>query len=387
MPVSAAPISRGDITTFFTVTGTVTPLQSAALSSVISGTVRDVTAQIGQRVQAGELLVQIDDSTLRAQQSQAAANLGQVQANTQGATTTAQANLNSAKIASINADANLSRNQTLYNQGYVSKAALDQARDQAAAAEAAYRAAQVTAQNASLDSRQNTAAVAALRSAEAALNSVNTQIAQASVQAPFDGVVTARKVDPGALASPGETLMEVAQLDPVFVDVGIPGSNLGQARVGTPVTVTVSDFPGRPWHGRVAYLNLAAVPGTSIYQARIPLANADLALRGGMVAAISFEQGRKRNVLLAPRTAVFQTEAGYSMFVIEGGKAKAIPVDVGLSNDQVDEVSGPGLKPGVQAILNHSVLLQPGTPVQVLPPAGPPKAGPQKAGPPKAGAY
>jgi multidrug efflux pump subunit AcrA (membrane-fusion protein) len=329
--------------------------------------VKTVTAQIGQRVHAGDLLVQIDDSTLSAQQSQAAANLAQVEANSRGGNISAQANLNSARIAYETAQANLRRNEQLLQQGYVSKAAIDQARQQAASADAAYRAAQATAQNASLGTGRDSAATAALRSAEAALRTVNSEIAQASVRAPFDGVVAARNVDPGSLASPGSVLMEVAQLDPLFVDVGIAGDQLGHVHVGTPVTVTVSSFGARTWHGNIGYLDLAAVPGTSIYQARIPLANPDLALRGGMVATVSFQQSRKANVLLVPRTAVFQTDAGYSMFVIDGGKAKAVPVEVGLSNDQETEVSGAGLKPGVQAILNHSPLLQPGTPVQVMP--------------------
>lgn len=370
MPVSAAPLRRGEISTYFTITGSVQPRQFASLSSVVSGNVLYVGAQIGQRVKAGELLVQIDDSTLSAQRAQAAANLAQIRANNLGGTTTAQSNLASAKIAYDTAQLNLSRNEQLYSQGYVSKSAVDQARDQAAAAQAAYRSAQVTAQNASLDPRKDSAAVAALRSAEAAVQTVNAQIAQTSVRAPFDGVVTVRNVDPGSLASPGTALMEVAQLDPVFVDAGIAGDSLARVRVGTPVSITIDQVPGRTWHARVAYLNLASAPGTSIYQARIPVANPDLVLRGGMVATATFVQDRKAGVLIAPRAAVFQTDAGYSMFVIDQGKAKTLPVEVGLANDREMEVRGAGLKPGVLAILNHTVTLQPGMPVQVLPPQG-----------------
>jgi len=93
-------------------------------------------------------------------------------------------------------------------------------------------------------------------------------------------------------------------------------------------------------------------------------------LRGGMVANVQYSQAHKSGVLLAPRAAVYQTPAGYSMFIIEDGKAKEVALEVGIQNDQQVEVTGPGLKPGVQAILNHSALLQPGTPVQVLPPPG-----------------
>jgi multidrug resistance efflux pump len=369
-PVAAAPVRRGDIAEYGSVTSLVTPKLSAALSSVASGTVTSVGAQIGERVSQGELLVEIDDSTLRAQQSQAAANLAQVRANTVGGSTTAQASLESARVAYVNAQANLRRNQTLYDQGYVSKSALDAVRDSAAAATAAYRAAQVTEQNANL-SGDDSAAVAAQHNAEAALNAVSAQVAQTKVRAPFDGIVTARNVDPGALNVPGTVLMEVGQLDPVYVNAGISGEDLHFVHRGTPVIITVAALPGREWRGAVEYLNLAANPGTLVYQARIPIANPDLTLRGGAVATVKFARAKKTGVLLAPRAAVYETPAGYSMFIIDSGKAKEVPVDVGIMNDEVAEVTAPGLKPGVQAILNHSPLLQPGTPVQVLPPQPP----------------
>src|ERR1700674_2321818 len=365
MPVAAAPIKRGSIAEYFQVTGEVMPLQAASLSSVVSGAVVSVGAQIGQRVHKGDLLVQIDASTLRAQQAQAAANLSEVSANTQGGSTTAQANLASAKVADDTAQANLRRNETLFHQGYVAKTTLEQAAEQAAAADAAYHAALVTAQNASLR-KGDSAAAAAVQNAEAALGAISAQIAQSEVRAPFDGVVTARNVDPGSLATPGTVLMEVVQMDHCYVDVGISGSNLGTVHVGTPANVTISGIANRTWHGTVAYLNLAAAPGSLIYRARIPLANPDLTLRSGMIATAAFKSAGKTGVLLAPRAAVFQTDTGYSMFVIDGGKAKPLQVEVGLQNDQQVEVTGPGLKPGVQAILNHSVLLQPGMPVQSM---------------------
>ncbi|MBV8082002.1 MAG: efflux RND transporter periplasmic adaptor subunit [Candidatus Eremiobacteraeota bacterium] len=369
-PVAAAPLTRGNIAQYASATGSVVPRLSGDLSSVASGTVLSVGAQIGERVTKGELLVQIDDSTLRAQESQAAANLAQLKASSVGGSSTAQAALASAQVAYHTAQLDLQRNRTLFAQGYVSKSALDDSTNRFAAADAALRAAQVAEQNASLSSGSS-AATAQIQAAQAALATVERQIALTSVTAPFDGVVTARNVDPGSLAAPGTVLMQVSQLDPVYVDTTIAGSDLSVVRVGTPVSVTVNGVDGRAWHGSVRYLNLAADPGTSVYKARIPISNPDGVLRGGMVANVQYAQARKNNVLLAPRAAVFQTPAGYGMFIIDPkGMAQQVDVQVGIENDQVAEVSGPGLKPGVQAILNHSVLLQPGTPVQVLPPPG-----------------
>ncbi|MDQ2817296.1 MAG: efflux RND transporter periplasmic adaptor subunit [Candidatus Eremiobacteraeota bacterium] len=384
VPVSAQPLRRGDMVESFSVTGSVVPKQFAALSSVISGTVLSVGPQIGERVSKGQLLVKIDDATLRAQLRQnqaqlesARAKLDQTQANASGTMTSTNANTASARVADETARETLRRTQSLFSQGYVSQSALDQARQQASAADAALSVAQASSQNAALSQTNGqapNAAAADLRNAratvdqaQAAVGLIQSQISQTEVRAPFDGVVTNRSVDAGALAAPGTTLMEVAQLDPVFVDASVAGQDLETVRVGTPVAVTTGGAAGRSWHGSVAYMSQAAEPGTLTYRARIPLANKDAALRGGMVATVSFAKARKHNVLLAPRTAVYQTEAGNSIFIIDGGKAKPVAVEVGSQNDAAVEVSGPGLKPGIQAILNHPATLQPGMPVQVMP--------------------
>lgn len=384
MPVSASPVSRGTIAQTFSVTGTVTPLQAASLSSVASGNVLLVGAQIGQHVHKGDLLVQIDDSTLRASLQSAEAtleaaraHLAQTQASASGDVAASTAGVASARASYRMAQLTLQRNQTLLKEGYVSQSAVDQAWQQQQVAQAQLRDAEVASQNAALTSDSPSAAQANIKNAKAAVDQaagqvalIAAQLAQTSVLAPFDGTVASRNVDPGSLAAPGTTLMEVAQLDPVFINVGISGEDLNYVRVGTPVTVTVGAIAGRAWHGNVAYLSMAAVPGTVTYQARIPIANPDSALRGGMIASVSFEQGHRNGVIVAPRAAVFQTDTGFGMFIIDAGKAKSIPVTVGLQNDKQMEVSGPGLKPGVMAILNHPATLQPGMPVMVLPAQG-----------------
>lgn len=405
MPVSAQPMKRGAIDQLLLVNATVTPLLHAALSSVVAGTVLEVNGQIGQRVARGDLLVKIDDSTLQAQLNQNQALLAAAQAhyasavaNASGTMSSSNAGLTSARIAAQSADATLRRDQMLFKQGYVSQQALDQQQALTAAADAALRAAEVSATNASLSGTTSSAqadlrnAKAAVTSASAASSLISAQIAQTNVRAPFDGVIVSRVVDPGALASPGSPLMEVDQLDPVYVDAGISGDQLRYVHAGTPVTVTVSAVPGRSWHGTVTYFNSSAVPGTVTYLARIRIPNPDRALHGGMVAQAAFVQSHKADALLAPTASVYQTDTGYAMFIIADGPkpgmkvATVAPVEIGIQNDDYTEVTGKGLAPGVQAILNHAATLQPGTPVMALPPGGgPPGGGPPVGGPPGKG--
>lgn len=380
-PVSATPLTRGTIAQTFSVTGSVTPLQAASLSSVASGVVLAVNAQIGQHVSRGELLVKIDDGPILAQEQAAQASLlsararlAQTQANSTGDVASTNAGLQAARAANQTAQLTLRRDQQLLSKGFVAQSAVDQAWSEAMAAQAQLRSAEVAAQNAALNPKASSAARANLQNAraevevaQAQVGLIDAQLAQTSVRAPFDGVVTLRNVDPGSLSSPSAVLMEVSQLDPVYVNAGISGENLSYVHPGTPVTVSVNSIPNRTWHGAVKFLNTSAAPGSLSYLARIPIPNADAALRGGMVADVQFEQAHKSGVILAPRAAVFQTDTGFSMFIIDAGKSKSVPIEVGLQNDQMMEVSGPGLKPGVQAILNHAATLQPGMPVMVIP--------------------
>lgn len=364
LPVSTVAASRGDITATFTLTGTVAPRQQATLSCVVAGNVKQVYVSLGESVRAGELLVKIDDSTLQAQAAQAIAHLDSVKANNVGGTSTAQANLDSARVARDNAAANLRRNQDLFKQGYVSQSALDQAQNQAMSAEAAYRAAQVSAQNANLAVGSSSSALSDIASAQAAVSAIETQIAQTNVTAPFDGVVTARNVDAGSLASPGTALVTVSQLDPAWINVGIPDDDLAYVHQGTPVDVTVDTIPGRVWPAHVNVVNGAASPGTLSFLTHIVVPNGDRVLRAGMVANVRFTQAVHRNVIVIPRVALYQTGSGYALYTVENGKAKSLPVKVGLETQDKAEVSG--IQPGAQVITQRPDALQDGSVVSVV---------------------
>ncbi len=380
LPVTATPVRVGTLTSTFALSGTVVPARQANLASVISGTIRDVTVQIGDRVSAGQMLVQIDDSTLQAQLAQdeaalaeARARLRQTQATNRGTALTTTGSLRSAQVAYDAALADNRRNESLFRQGYISQQAIDKSRSDLAAAQAALQSAQVAAANASMSSSQTSAAqsdVASMAAAvtvdEAAVETVQTQIAQAAVRAPFDGIVTQRNVDPGSLASPGTQLVQVSQLNPAYVNVGVPDGDLQFVRAGSEADIRVDALPGHSWHGNVDHLNAAAGEGTLTYLARIALPNPDLTLKAGMVANVSFVAARISGVLIVPRGAIASTDNGSAVYVVEKGKAKLRPVTVGLQTQSDSQISGAGIQKGTSVITQRPDALQDGSPVKVV---------------------
>lgn len=380
LPVTAQPAKIGTLVSTFALTGTVVPARQGNLASVISGTVQDVNVQIGDHVTAGQVLVQIDDSTLQAQLSQDEATLAEAQARlrqesatNRGNALTTSSSLQSAQVAYDTAVANNQRNESLFKQGYISQQAIDQSRSDLASASAALRSAQVAAQNASMSTGQTTAATADLASLQAAasadaaaVDTVQTQIAQAAVRAPFDGIVTQRNVDPGSLASPGTPLVQVSQLDPAYVNVGIPDSDLQFVRAGSDATVSVDALSGRSWHGAVDHLNAAAGQGTLTYLARISLPNPDTSLKAGMVANVTFIAAHKSGVLIVPRGAIASTDNGSVVYVVDKGKAKMRAVTVGLQAQDSAQISGAGIAAGTLVITQRPDALADGSPVKVV---------------------
>jgi len=384
LTVTSAAARRGDISERLTLTGVIAPKTQANFSSVITGEVLSVQVNVGDLVSAGQVLVRIDDSTLRAQLQQnegslaaARAQLAQIQSGDIGAAASANAGLDSARVTYTTALANVRRDKQLLAQGYVSQAAVDDADQAAAVAAAQLRSAEVAAQNANLGGRTTSAAQSQIRSQQAAVDEAQgavqlarAQIAQAVVTAPFAGVVTQRSVDPGTLAVPGTALVQVSDLDPVYVNIGIPEENLPYIHPGTAVDLTVESLPGRSWHGDVSAVNSATTQGTLSYLARVILPNPQLALKSGMVADVSFLKAQHRGVIIVPRAAVFQGENGMAVYVLVkapeckcDGKAKLQSVVTGLETDTDIEVSGTGIGPGVPIIVQRPDTLKDGSPV------------------------
>ncbi len=389
--VTTATARRGDISDRLSLTGVVAAKAQANLSSVITGEVLAVNVNVGDRVRQGQVLVRIDDSTLRAQLNQnqgslasARARLAQIQSGDVGNSASANANLDSARVAYQTALANERRDHQLLTQGYVSQATVDEAEQAVASAAAQLRSAEVAAANANLGGRTTSAAQSEIHSQQAAVDEAvgavqlaQAQIAQTVVTAPFDGVVTQRAVDPGTLAVPGTSLVQVSELDPIYGNVGIPEENLPYIHAGTAVDITVESVPGQVWHGEVSAVNSATSQGTLSYLARIVLPNSALSLKAGMIANASFVKAQHKDVVVVPRAAVFQGENGDQVYVLVkapeckcDGKAKLINVVRGLETDTEVEVSGAGIGPGVPVIVLRPDTLKDGTLVSVSAAAG-----------------
>jgi RND family efflux transporter MFP subunit len=304
--------------------GTVQAAQTATLSAQVVAEVREVRVREGDHVRRGQVLVVLDDAHLRSGMQQASAG---AQSSTQ-------------EIAAADADyalaqATLQRYRNLYQRHSVSPQEFDEV-------QARYKAAE--AHRAMAHSGQ--------AQASAALSGAETMLAYTRVRAPFDGVVTARLVDPGALASPGVPLVTVEDVRHFRLDASVDESEITAVQPGAAVPVTLDALAGETLQGKVRQIVPVADPAARSFLVKIELP-ADARLRSGLFGRARFARGQ-RQALLVPAQAVVKRGQLQAVYIVDSEKIAALRyVVLGRPQDgQVEVLSG--LNPG------DRVIAQPG---------------------------
>ncbi len=271
--------------------GSVQPLQETTLFPRASGYVRKWLVDIGDRVRAGEVLAEIDTPELEQQLKQARAQLEQL-----------KASLVQARASDTYSKQTLQRYEALTPAGVASEQDLEKQR-----AQTAVDTASVTVANANVDAqRANIERLARLKSF-------------ARVLAPFDGIVTMRAIDIGSLVTSGNNspLFKVTATDPVRVFVQVPQDAAPTLHPNVPATVTVREYPGRNFLGKVTRTAGALDPATRTMTTEVRVPNPDNELLTGMYAQVSFNLPAAHKVYEIPATALRDDATGLRVAVVD----------------------------------------------------------------------
>ncbi len=373
LSVDVAAAQRRNIATYLPIDGQVAPLEQSTLAFQQSGTITAITVNVGDRVRAGQVLARIDDSLLRAQFAQAKAQYVQQNATAQGSQVglpvqieTNQATLETARAALRNAKLVFDQDTALFANGYVSQAQLEAARAAYVQALSAYNTARVGLAN-NVVSEQNTkAAIAAAQAAQANAHTLGTQVAQTTLYAPYDGVITQRLLDPGAYAGPQAPVVAISRVDKLWINFNVPDVDLVYARPGTMLTFSSNSLPGRTFIGRISSLNAVPTSGTLSYLARIQFQNPGEVLRGGMLVSANLLRASSENAIVIPRSAIAQTDKGNVVYIVgPDNKAQEVPVRIGVQTDTASEVISPKVQAGTKVITTRPDTLKDGSAVAI----------------------
>jgi RND family efflux transporter MFP subunit len=305
------------------ISGTVRSAMVAPLATQIAGDVVAVHVRVGDRVRAGQALVQIDDREARAASQRALSSAAQTDAAVGGAAAAADAAAAHASVAA----ATYERYAALRARGSASAQELDdvQARHLAAQAELV-RARRMQAQ-----------AAAGRDAAGAEVRGAGTRLGYATVRAPFDGVVTARHVDPGAATAPGVPLLTIENPEAMRVEASVAEGLAVQP--GDPVTI---DVAGRSITARVTRLRpaLDATSRAALVEIDLPR-DAARGVRPGSFARVTLAAG-ERSAVTVPSSALVHRGQLASVFVVDADSvARLRLLTLGLPvEDRVEVLSG-----------------------------------------------
>lgn len=347
--VKAVTVAPVDWPLIYEATGTVRARTSAPISAKLMGYVREVKVQVSDRVREGQLLVTLDSRDLDISSRRAEAARESVRSampEADSAIAAAKANLDLAQVT-------FGRMQELFQKKSISNQEFDESAAKLKSAQAAYdmaraRRLQLNAKLAEVD--QEVGSTAVTRS-------------YASLQAPFAGVVTARSVEPGALALPGTPLLTVEREGTYRLEASVDESRLGDIRLGQAVSVTLDNIEP-PLEARVSEVVPSVDAASRSYLIKIDLP-AIASLRSGIFGRAVFRLG-SRSALAIPAAAVIDQGQLQSVMVADNGVARTRLITTGpKSGMQVEVLSG--LSPGDRLIFPLPRDLAEGAKVEVRP--------------------
>src|SRR5436190_3520380 len=318
-----AKVEKGEIHDVVEATGMINAVITVQVGSQVSGTISKLDVDFNSRVHKGDIVALIDPALFKGALLQATADLENAKANL----VAARANLEKAKASLVQTKADYDRTAGLFKEGILSQQQLD-------IAKANYDSANATVGGAVANVTQ---AEAQVSQKEAAVTVAQTNLNYTVIRSPIDGTVVARNVDVGqtvAASLQAPTIFTIAQdLTKMLVYAKTDESDVGNIKVGKPVTFKVDAFPKETFHGVVSQvrMNATTVQNAVTYDTIIEFANPELKLFPGMTAYVTIPVATVQSVLKLPNTALRykppmepeEVLALYRRYGMEGGDRKS----------------------------------------------------------------
>ncbi len=339
-------ISRGDIKSTVSSTGTVNAVTTVQVGTQVSGTIQKLFVDYNSPVRKGQLLAQIDPSILEAQVGQARANL-----------LSAKANLEKSQVMLRDTKTTLERSKTLYAKNFIAKSDLDTSETNYLSATAQIKVSE-----------------AQIQQAQAALDSSSINLKYTKILSPVNGTVISRNIDIGqtvAASFQTPTLFTIAQdLTKMQIDTSVDEADIGNVKASQKATFTVDAYPELPFKGKVSVVRNAPITVSNVvtYNAVIVVDNTGLKLKPGMTANVSIETESKQSALRVPNAALRFKPAttatpdqrsangtkGPGVWILENNKPRNVKITTGISDGNYTEVTSGELTEGQLIITDSS---------------------------------
>lgn len=338
-------VKRGNLVETVVASGHVETPFRVEIGSQITGTVEDVLVQEGQQVTKGQALIALDDRELKAAVVQAQGAVDQAEARVRQIVEltlpSARESLAQAQANLLNAQQTFDRTSKLFNAGFATRAALDDAQKTLDVARTQVRTAEFQVYTADINGSDYVMAQTQLNQARANLQTATSRLSYATIVAPRDGVLISRSVERGTVVQPGRVLLVLAPAGETQLVLQIDERNLGKIALGQHALASADAFPNQRFDAVVSYVN----PGIDITRAsvevKLVVPEPPDYLRQDMTVSVDIESARRDGALVLPVRDVHDMLSGTPwLMVVRDGRAAKQPVTLGIHGNSNVEILG-----------------------------------------------
>ncbi len=331
--VDLIEVSTGEIREELLLTGALRPKEMVDVNPKGTGRIENIYFQVGDNVKNGQLIARIENDEVEQQVKRSEA-----------AYEVSKANIVSRQAELENSMANLARAQQLFDEGLLSPQEYQQQKSSLRVMEAQLKLAEAQAQQ-----------------SIAELSELNIRLEQTDILAPMSGIVSVRYVDPGALVTPSNSILQVVNLKTMVTQGNVPERSIGRLRVGNHANVFVDAIPDREFTGVVARIAPILDAATRSALIEIDILNPEMLLKAEMFVRIGLDLGSMRQTTLISRDGLVYRGQQPGVYVVEGGTDRPVfrVIETGLTREGQVEVLA-NLNIGTQIVGRGATMLRDG---------------------------
>jgi RND family efflux transporter MFP subunit len=323
--VRTSTVASGSVVQTIDAAGALKPWRDVTVASQVAGTVTAVLCHMGQWVQKGDVLVELDDELARIAVREATAGVERAEAQLSQSTT------------------DLGRAEKLLETDDISEAELE-----------------------ALTLRKHEAS-AGLAAARAMMERAQRTLRDTRIRAPFGGSVAQRVVEVGSWLTPGQPVGRIVDLARMKAEFGIPQQRTPEVSLGMPARLSVDLYPGVTFSAKVILVGVVADPASGQFSLEVSVPQSEThPLRPGMAVRLELETDAKNDAVLVPKAAIIDRGGDTYVLVLDRSRhAHLRPVKVGASSGDTRQVIDGSLRAGDVVITSGKEGVADGDQVEV----------------------
>lgn len=363
--VKVQKITTQNISSEVQYAGKLEAVKSVTVSPKNPGKVTAVNVNVGDKVTAGQSLFTLDTSSVSATLQSQQAALNSARAGVNDSILKYQQSIDKTQITYNDAVSYYEKEKKLYDAGAISQQELDKAK--------------LAVDNASVDLKNaqenlkllqqnsgSTQAVASVEQAEANINSTQVQLNDANITSPISGIVSAKNVDVGTIASGTAGTITIIDTSSLIAQITIPDKIVGKLKVGQNVQVVINALSDKAITAVVDSISPDVDSKSNSYIVKVKIDNSNGELKAGMFAKVSIPDQNRDNAVIVPNEAIKVENGVKYLYTVENSKIKRIAVETGIANDKITEITTESVKAGTEIITEGQSLLNDGQKVNIV---------------------